>query len=107
MVLAGLVSLWWNLARFGSLWDTGYAESERFNGDWLAGLYGLLAGPARWFFWYNPILLLAMVGAPWFWRRTCWLLALIVAIALTYWLVYGKWYMWHGGYSWGPRFLYP
>ena len=24
-----------------------------------------------------------------------------------YFVVYAKWYMWHGGYSWGPRFLVP
>jgi hypothetical protein len=107
VVLAGLLSLWWNLARYGSLWDTGYVESESFSGELFTGLYGLLVGPARGFFWYNPILLLAFVGAAWFWRQARWLLAVIVAVAALYVLVYAKWYMWHGGYSWGPRFLVP
>lgn len=107
ILITGLVSLWWNWARYGSLWATGYAESETFSGDWLAGLFGLLAGPARGFFWYSPILLLAFWGGPWFWRHARWLLGLIVALVVVYVGVYAKWYMWHGGYSWGPRFLVP
>lgn len=107
VVLAGLVSLWWNWTRFGSLWESGYVESESFSGDWLAGLFGLTLGPARGLLWYNLILLLGVVGAAWFWRETRWLLGVIGAITVLYLLVYGKWYMWHGGYSWGPRFLVP
>lgn len=107
VVLAGLLSLWWNYARFGSPWVTGYVEEENFGGVWLAGLYGLTVGPARGFFWYSPILLLAAGGVGWFWRNARWLLAAIASIALLYLLIYGKWYMWHGGYSWGPRFLVP
>jgi hypothetical protein len=107
VVLAGLLSLWWNVARFGSPWATGYVESESFSGDWGAGLYGLLLGPARGFFWYSPVLILAVLGVGWFWRQARWLLSLIGALVLLYVLVYAKWYMWHGGYSWGPRFLVP
>ncbi|RIK39012.1 MAG: hypothetical protein DCC55_19340 [Chloroflexi bacterium] len=107
VVLAGLVSLWWNWARFGSLWDSGYVESESFSGSWLAGLFGLTIGPARGLLWYNPILLLGVVGAAWFWREIRWLLGVVAALTVVYLLVYSKWYMWHGGYSWGPRFLVP
>ena len=49
VVTAGLISLWWNLARFGSLWDTGYVASETFSADWLFGLFGLTFGPAARF----------------------------------------------------------
>lgn len=107
VVLAGLVSLWWNWARYGSIWESGYVETETFGAPWLFGLYGLTLGPARGFFWYNPILLLAFPGAIWFWRHARRTLLIIVALALTYLLLYAKWYMWHGGYSWGPRFLVP
>jgi hypothetical protein len=67
----------------------------------------LLAGPARGFFWYSPALLLALGGGRWFWRHARWVLAVIISLSLVYTLVYAKWYMWHGGYSWGPRFLVP
>ena len=107
ILLSGLVSLWWNWLRFGSALDSGYVESEAFNGDWLFGLMGLLVSPGRGLLWYSPVLLLVPLGIGWFRRRARWLLLSSAGIALLYWLLYAKWYMWHGGYSWGPRFLVP
>ncbi len=107
VLLAGLLSLWWNWARYGSVWDSGYVETERFNGVWWFGVVGLLVGPSRGLIWYSPALLLAIGGVGWFWRHSRAVLAGCLALALVYVLLYGKWYMWHGGYSWGPRFLVP
>lgn len=107
ILLFGLLSLWWNSLRYGSIWDSGYVETESFSAPWLFGLAGLLVGPARGYFWYSPILLLGFWGMGWFWQRTRWLFWLIITICASYVLLYGKWYMWHGGYSWGPRFLTP
>ncbi|BAL98485.1 MULTISPECIES: hypothetical protein [Caldilinea] len=107
VVTAGLLSLWWNWARFGSVWDTGYVESETFSANWLFGLFGLTVGPARGFVWYNPILLLAIPGSIWFWRHQRRFLILTLALIALYFVVYAKWYMWHGGYSWGARFITP
>ncbi len=107
VVGAGLLSLWWNWLRFGGIFETGYAPSETFSANWFFGLYGLLIGPARGFFWYNPVLLLALPGALWFWRNARRTLLIIASLALIYVGMYAKWYMWHGGYSWGPRFLVP
>lgn len=105
--ISGALSLWWNWARFGHPLESGYLPTESFSGDWLFGLYGLLIGPARGIVWYSPVILLAGWGVAWFWRRQRWLLWLIGGTSLLYWLLYAKWYMWHGGYSWGPRFLVP
>ncbi len=107
IVAAGLVALWWNWARYGSILDTGYVATESFSGDLLAGLYGLTIGPARGFIWYNPVLLLAVPGAPIFWRRHRRIFVFSLLLTALYVVVYAKWYMWHGGYSWGPRFLVP
>ncbi len=107
VLAAGLISLWWNWLRFGNLLDSGYVESEAFNGDWLFGLIGLLVSPGRGILWYSPVLFLVPLGIGWFWRRERWLLLSSAGVLLLYWLLYGKWYMWHGGYSWGPRFLVP
>lgn len=107
VVLSGLISLWWNGIRYGSIWESGYVDSEAFTAPWLFGIGGLLVGPARGFFWYSPILLLGLWGVRWFWEHLRWFAGTIVAICLIYLLLYGKWYMWHGGYSWGPRFLVP
>ncbi|MBW7881258.1 MAG: hypothetical protein H3C34_01245 [Caldilineaceae bacterium] len=104
---AGLISLWWNWIRFGSIWDTGYVETEAFTAEWLFGLFGLTAGPARGLLWYNPILLLSIPGAIWFWRQQRRILFLTLLLVGLYFAVYAKWYMWHGGFSWGPRFMVP
>lgn len=107
VVAAGLISLWWNAARYGNIWDSGYVETERFDGVWWFGVAGLLAGPARGLIWYSPALLMAIPGVAWFWRQARGVLVFCLAISVVYVLVYGKWYMWHGGYSWGPRFIVP
>jgi len=107
IVIFGLASLWWNYLRYGNFLDSGYVESERFDGPWLFGVAGLLVGPARGFFWYSPILLLGFWGWGWFRQHARWLFWIIIATCVSYILLYGKWYMWHGGYSWGPRFLVP
>jgi hypothetical protein len=107
IVAAGLLSLWWNRLRFGSVWDTGYVASETFSANWLFGLFGLTVGPARGVLWYNPILVLALPGVLWFWRRQPRILFLALALIAVYFSVYAKWYMWHGGYSWGARFIVP
>jgi len=104
IVLAGLTSLWWNWLRYGSIWESGYVETERFE---LFGISGLLMGPARGLLWYSPILILGLWGANWFWHNQRWILGAILALSALYVGVYGKWYMWHGGFSWGPRFLVP
>jgi hypothetical protein len=107
IVVVGLVSLWWNWARYGSVWDSGYVETERFDAEWWFGVSGLIAGPARGIIWYSPVLLLAIPSARLFWRQARPVFIFAAAISLLYVLLYGKWYMWHGGYSWGPRFLAP
>jgi hypothetical protein len=107
VVLVGLVSLWWNWARYGSLWESGYVETERFDGVWWFGIVGLIAGPARGLIWYSPVLLLAIPSTRWFWHKARHILLFCLGLSLLYILIYGKWYMWHGGYSWGPRFLVP
>ena len=107
VVAAGLLSLWWNSIRFGNLFDTGYVASESFSGDWLAGMFGLSLSPGRGFLWYNPILLLALPGIVLFWRLHRRVLILTLLLIALHFAVYAKWYMWSGGYSWGPRFLVP
>lgn len=107
IVVSGVVSLWWNDIRYGSIWQSGYAPSETFTAPWLFGIGGLLVGPARGFFWYSPLLLLGLFGIRWFWQHCRWIAVVVLLLSLVYLLLYGKWYMWHGGYSWGPRFLVP
>ncbi len=107
ILAAGLLSLWWNWLRYGDLLDSGYLPNERFSANWLLGLYGLLLSPGRGLLWYSPIVLLALGGlraAARTWRP---LLPLLWGVPLLDRAVYAKWFMWHGGYSWGPRFVVP
>lgn len=105
VVLAGFLSLWWNWFRYGSIWESGYLDAESFSANWLVGIRGLLISPGRGLFLYCPILLLAIPGAFWFRRNRPWILIHILTLTAIYIAVYGKWYMWHGGFSWGPRFM--
>lgn len=98
-----------NWARFGSPFDSGYhfAEGEGFTQPLLTGLYGLFLSPFRGLFWYNPVLLLALPG--WLMLRrhapsVAWS-ALLLAAAQA--LLFASWWSWHGGITWGPRFLLP
>jgi hypothetical protein len=98
---------YYNLARYGNPFNTGYLPEESFSGVWWQGLAGLLVSPGRGLFLYAPVLLFAWAAAPTFFRRHRTEAVLAGAIILTYLLLYGKWFMWHGGYAWGPRFMLP
>lgn len=109
LVAAGLFLLWYNLARFGDLWTTGYhfESGEGFTTPLLQGLWGLLLSPYRGVFWHTPLLLLAAISWRSFIRRHPGEGWLITLLALTLVLLYSRWWMWWGGFAWGPRFLVP
>jgi hypothetical protein len=102
--LAGL-----NAARFGSALVSGYhfEAGEGLTTPLWLGAYGLLASPARGLIWYVPLAWPAVLGwnllrrerAPEAWLA---LAALIWHVGL-----FGAWWAWAGGVSWGPRFLLP
>jgi len=99
----------YNLVRFGNPLTTGYdfGAGETFSTPLWLGLYGLLFSPYKSIFLYSPILLASLVSFPLFFKRhrlEGWLLGLIVIAHL---VPFAKWYMWWGGFAWGPRFLVP
>ncbi len=73
----------------------------------LAGVYGLLFSPARSIFLYSPPLVVALLCWPKFLKEHKKRATLILSVSVVFLLVYSKWYCWHGGYCWGPRFLVP
>lgn len=107
IVAAGLLYLLYNFVRFGNPFESGYLESERFWEFWGQGIAGELISPGRGLLWYTPWLLALIPAAPLAWRRDRGLTLLALSTAALYVLFYGKWYMWHGGFAWGPRFLVP
>ncbi len=107
ILLTGLALLAFNLSRYGDPFNTGYLETETFSAIWLDGLAGQLFSPGRGLFLFSPILLLSVAGVVPFFRRRRAETLLALSVILIHLLLYGKWFMWHGGYAWGPRFIIP
>lgn len=105
--LAVFLILVYNYIRYGSPLATGYLPEESFSAIWWQGILGLTISPGKGLIWYAPVLL----ALPWagirFFQRHKVLGFYIYALAVGHVLLFGKWFMWHGGDSWGPRFLIP
>ena len=109
-LLPGLALLgWYNLARFGMPFASGYAsEAGLFTTPLSEGLYGLLLSPGKSVLLFAPPLLLAFPGASALWRRNQrGVVLLSVGLFLSQVLLYASWGEWPGGGVWGPRFLLP
>jgi 4-amino-4-deoxy-L-arabinose transferase-like glycosyltransferase len=98
----------YNLARFHSLFETGYGisvEALTQTHSSLTALYGLLFSSGRSIFAYSPPLLLAIwsLGAALRrMRNEAWLFLGITAMHLMF---YANFRYWWGGGCWGPRYV--
>ena len=68
------------------------------------GLRGLLFSPGKSLFLYAPVLILAVLGMPAFWRRHRAVGLVFLVAPWLFVLVYSMKSVWHGG-GWGPRYL--
>ena len=107
LLLAGLALVAFNLFRYGHPFDTGYLPNETFSGMLWQGLLGQLLSPGRGLLLYSPVLFLSLWGAAPLFRRARPEALLAAGVILVHLFLYGKWFMWHGGYAWGPRFMVP
>ena len=107
VLAVGLSLMAFNLSRYGDPLNTGYLPTETFSAIWLDGIAGQLISPGRGLLLFSPILILSLGGFFPFVRYHCAEALLALSIILIHLLLYGKWFMWHGGYAWGPRFLVP
>jgi uncharacterized membrane protein len=107
IIITGLLLLSFNLTRYGNMFNTGYLPNESFSGVLWQGVAGQLISPARGLLLYCPIFILSFIGMRLSWQRFRAETALALGIIIVHLLLYGKWFMWHGGYAWGPRFLIP
>lgn len=99
---------WANWVRFGSLWETGYgAEARSFGTPLAEGVGGLLLSPGRGLLWYWPAAFVALGGLVRLARRAPAVTAYAASTLLLSLLLFGHYYQWYGGGSWGPRFLMP
>lgn len=106
---AVIVIAWLNYLRFGGITLTGYhtAFDKGFSIALAKGLIWNLFSPYRSIFLYAPPVVLALIGIRAFVRRFGAATAVMVAIVVYLFIVYSKWWAWHGGWCWGPRFLVP
>ncbi|GAB4431083.1 MAG: hypothetical protein Kow0031_12140 [Anaerolineae bacterium] len=107
ILVIGLALMAFNWSRYGDPLNTGYLASETFSAIWLDGIAGQLISPGRGLLLFSPLLLLSFGGVVPLLRRRPAESLLALGIILIHLLLYGKWFMWHGGYAWGPRFLVP
>lgn len=109
ILIAGICLLGYNLLRFGNPFDTGYhfASGEGFSTPLLTGLWGLLGSPYRGLFWHTPLFLATLFGFSRFLRRHVVEGAVIFGLSFVLISLYSRWWMWWGGFAWGPRFLVP
>ena len=99
----------YNLVRFGNPLSTGYdlGAGETFSNPLWLGLYGFLFSPYKSIFLYSPILLACLVSFPLFFKRHREESGLFGLIVIAHLVLFATWYMWWGGFAWGPRFLVP
>lgn len=71
------------------------------------GLHGLLTSPGKGLLVTAPTVLLGLAGLPAFWRENRREALAIVGLFLSFLLIYSTRRGWHGGASWGPRYLLP
>ena len=116
LVIFGGLAAWYNFARYGNPFLTGYhlVDFSRIGGFFhlspiriLSGIYGLLLSSGRGLLLFTPVTLLVPLAI---WkslqanRSEAWLFSCLI---LEHLLFFGAYGIWHGGSSWGPRFLLP
>jgi hypothetical protein len=99
-----LVALW-NVARFGSPFQTGLHEQTFGEAPWF-GLAGLLVSPGKGLLWYLPLVFLLPWAARDFYRRVPSLAVFFGVLILLPLAFYATVLYWHGDPAWGPRYLY-
>jgi len=108
VLAAGLVA-WYNHARFGSVWQTGYHAGGAgnlfgFSTPLYVGLYGIFLSAGRSVFLYSPLCLLAFGGARRFARALRPEAMMLAGACAPIIALYAKWWAWYGGWEWGNRF---
>ena len=107
VIALGLIQTGYQVWAFGNPFSGGY-QDEGWQTPLLTGVYGLLFSPGKSLLLFVPVAILA----PWGWAR--WFIegrrreALLFVTAFVVWLLFhAGWWTWHGGWSWGPRFMVP
>ncbi|MEP7200804.1 MAG: hypothetical protein ABI874_13360, partial [Chloroflexota bacterium] len=107
LIVSALWIAYYNWARYGSPFVTGYPSWEGFDGNIPEAMFGLLLSARKGLVFYTPFVLLSLWGLPRYWRRQRRETLLVAAVFLFHLIVFSAWYDWQGGANFGPRFLVP
>lgn len=102
------VQLWYNMIRYGSLWQFGYnqgLDSLGFCTPLYVGLWGFIASPGKSYFLYTPISVLGLTSAWRFFRKRRPEALMFMGVIVTVTVLHARWWSWAGDWAWGPRFL--
>jgi hypothetical protein len=101
-----VVTLAYNMVRFGSPLSFGYQDSG-FTTPFVEGARGLLLEPTKSVLLFAPIVVLLPFALRRLWRKDRSAFVLITAnLGITF-IMMATWFAWHGGWCWGPRLLLP
>jgi hypothetical protein len=96
----------YNYLRFRSMTDSGFEPQLVpiiFQNPLYVGLCGFLLSSGKSIFWYAPILLPAVYGWRFLWKRLPRITAMLGIQVGSYLLFYSHVHWWYGGGAWGPR----
>jgi 4-amino-4-deoxy-L-arabinose transferase-like glycosyltransferase len=105
----GAATAWtayYNNLRYGSPLKFGGNE-HAFSYPILQGLERQLLSPGKGFFLYSPILLAALPGLVWLWRRNRGVAAVVIGLCVLRVVVFSRYFNPDGSVAWGPRYLVP
>ncbi|MDO8670926.1 MAG: phospholipid carrier-dependent glycosyltransferase [Dehalococcoidia bacterium] len=97
---------WYDYARFGSPFVTGY-QSIAWNRPIIDGLYGLLLSPGKGLLWYSPALVLSVLAFLTLYRFRKREALFIAGLGVVWVAFHAPYRFWEGGWSWGPRLMLP
>ena len=107
VAVAGIIVPAYHLVRFGLGGGPYTSDGIGFSEPILSGLFGLLLSPGVGLLVFVPVLVLAFVGFPAFFRRWPAEASVVAAIVVARFLFFGAWWDWPGGATWGPRYVVP
>jgi hypothetical protein len=96
----------YNWLRWGSITELGY-NGYGFTTPLRDGLKLIVLDPGKGFFYYDPLLLAALPGLYFLYKRNRALTFTIVLLCVVRVLFYARWTSPEGGLAWGPRLLFP
>jgi hypothetical protein len=102
-----LFTLAMNRLKTGSFFDTGYTRAGGvpvFSGPFYPAVFGYLFSPGKSVFFFSPVLILGVLGAPGYFRRHRAHALLLLAVSIAVWLPHLLFPAWYGGWVWGPRY---